>query len=433
MPPLNVLRYNSKVIDKLADHGYFIDDVTGSDYNYVDISEILENLGIHEAHDDIIELLCPYNNEVWRDTLTYIGVERALHICDELGAQYAINKILSRNIKLDKIMDDHIINTRGIGYAHCILAFDMGYNIIPCYNTVYANTISPQCLNIVNAIHNGLLLRTINMRSFNQPSRKIMLQSALCDIIHIVDYNDLYMICDIDCRDLLSLSLWKNVERIEGAHMYDIPNFSGAKNIKSITSRYVSGEHIRSCVNLRELCVPGNEKIKTCAYFADSLQSLDISWSMMGNIGLHMCRKIKILNASYNPNITNCNPFASSLIVLYANGSCGITDKGLDRCTRIKKLHAAGGCTITHCHPFAKTLRILYAHGCCGIHDAGLIHCHKLKELYAANNLNITTIKSFPSLKTLSYSSPRIKEELCNTYRNIIICDSIYQKNENTS
>jgi len=104
------------------------------------------------------------------------------------------------------------------------------------------------------------------------------------------------------------------------------------------------------------------------------------------------------LDASSNPKITTCNPFANSLEVLYAKYSCGIGDDGLKICLKLKYLNAASNPKITTCSPFARTLLHLYAcnnlnHSTdveCGITDDGIKTCTKLIELNSYCNDRIT-------------------------------------------
>ena len=135
-----------------------------------------------------------------------------------------------------------------------------------------------------------------------------------------------------------------------------------------------------------------NKNITTCEPFKDTLIKLYTSYGCgINNNGLKNCNKIQILDARFNEKITTCEPFKDTLIELNANGRCGINDNGLKNCNKIQILNASNNGNITICEPFKDTLIELNASWQCGINDEGLQNCNNLKKIYVVNNLNITT------------------------------------------
>ena len=134
----------------------------------------------------------------------------------------------------------------------------------------------------------------------------------------------------------------------------------------------------------------GDSGVAICESFAASVRKILI-------IGMERKRFLS------NNSIITCAPFATSLQILSARYSCGITDNGLRLCTNIKNLCAGNNGRITTCAPFATSLRILNAYGNCGISDNGLHACIHIENLDARYNFKITSCRTFAkSLRILN-------------------------------
>jgi len=206
---------------------------------------------------------------------------------------------------------------------------------------------------------------------------------------------------------------------IEILHV-EFSNYNG--NLGGITDTGLS-----LCLKIVELNAQNKPQIRTCAPFAYSLKKLnasndldasDIHCCGILDAGLSLCSIICKLNADRNSNITTCAPFAKSLKILYASEHCGISDTGLSKCIAIKKLCANDNPKITTCKPFARTLVILEAYGDSGICDEGLSRCTTITNLMVANNPRITTCAPFS--KTLN------KLDASN-FLNLICRDDVYE------
>jgi len=106
---------------------------------------------------------------------------------------------------------------------------------------------------------------------------------------------------------------------------------------------------------------------------------------------------IKKLNASNNPHITTVNHM-SRLEILYAQGNCGIDDKGIQN-ANLKELRADSNPRITTVNHMSR-LEILNAGWNCGIDDKGIQNAN-LKELRANSNPRITTVNHMSRLEIL--------------------------------
>ena len=419
MTLLRRLCSKSVFIRKLTDHGYFyIDDEYENKYRYaydddydddyddtyvssdddannntdddannnagdghISLATLLQNLDIYESPDDVIQLLTQLN---LRRIITKLGIERALIICDELGA--TTTEITDMDIPLDKVMDRELINTYFTNLDEIISAYNAGYKVIVDNDPFIEICNQSKSMKMINnASHNGMFIQSLVMaQHYNNTNvvhdyGDVISQSLSNDIMYI----DAHLIPD-KCLTAL-LQRCKNIEKIDNVRNLRQLPLSSMQNIRSITSEYIVDRDIELCTNLYALNVARNKLISSCAPFAHTLRILDVEYANIDDDGLRLCTKIKKLYASNNKHITTCEPFAHSLKILYAINS-NITDAGLVCCTRIKKLYADDNPNITTCTPFAKTLRVLHACGSCGISDAGLKYCRNLLLYSDANN-----------------------------------------------
>jgi hypothetical protein len=138
--------------------------------------------------------------------------------------------------------------------------------------------------------------------------------------------------------------------------------------------------------------VTANPNITTVEPFAETLELLNACGTCgIGDAGLVHARKINVLTANYNPNITIVPVTVDEL---YAVGSCGIDDAGLKNAHKIKKLYADDNPKITTIQPFAETLKSLSVSGNCGIDDAALhgIQCMKSLEISGNSKISIAAL-----------------------------------------
>ena len=354
------------------------------------LSTLLRDLNLDKfACDisDIVTLLCA--NKISNELINKIGAETAIIICDELRAPYIVDAILEKPIMLNKLSEHQIINYRN--QQNCINVCNCGYRIIVSdKGDVSYDHYSESLIN--NAYNNGLY--TPHVYSYND------------NIIQITPLvlNDIRKISHTRLKKFASC---KNIETIDRLVCDGTEPLPFAKNIKDI-SFAPSTDH---CVNLKQFT---------------QLRKLDTNWRNLSkhiqlpptlNI-LHgrndavsdwsivMCVRLKILNVSNNSNITTCAPFAQSLVILNAYGSCGINDNGLQMCSRLKILNASNNPNITTCVPFAKTLKQLDAECDSGIGDNGLQMCHRITTLNSYDNPKITTCKPFANtLRELTTNS----------------------------
>jgi len=406
MTSLRSLCHASKLISKLDKNNYFFHNDNNDDIlvDNTTLSTILQSLDIYESTNDVIILLTTSNSRTNTDKFS---IERTLTMCDELCVPAKISSILRQCIRLNNVMDDHIINFKDTSIGRCIRIYNNGYRIIINNNIGRGDTIIWKIPAINNASHNGLFIRSIDtsymMLMFYDTK---LLQNITNDIINI------------RCDDYDILQSRNNAEIIYSSQrVMNLKELSFAKNIKKLHVVRITDSDLESFTNLRELNLDCNKYVTSCNQIADTLWILDANRSIISDIGIYMCRKIKKLDASFNINITTCAPFAHSLIILDAVYS-GITDAGLKCCTRIKVLDASYCSKITTCEPFAKTLKSLKINctmsAQSGMTDQGLKRCTQIRFLHFYENPNINTISGFPLLKRLVYNTinPHIKEEL---------------------
>jgi len=364
-------RWKSRIIDRLVRNGDTLEN----------FSQLLLRLGIHESSDDITELLTIYDPST---------------MCDELCAPTVIAKILSKNILLDKLTDNHIINIADMCGDKCIHAYNNGYRII-MDDKIGCCKLYPITI-INNAVHNGLFIRSIYAHH-DITSDKTELSPSVTNNITDIAWNS-------DQDGTAIFQLCKNVENIHSTYINNLKELSFVKNIKKLRMADITDDDLKLFANLRELDLWFNKNTTTCNQVANTLRFLYANRSIISDNGIQMCKKIRKLSVANNMNITTCAPFAHSLIVLNA-ASSGITDAGLVCCLRIKVLNANFNNKITTCEPFAKTLKTLEACSAinepCGITSGGLTRCYNLRNLYIEFNYTIDTISGFPLLKRIVY------------------------------
>ena len=161
------------------------------------------------------------------------------------------------------------------------------------------------------------------------------------------------------------------------------------------------------------LGIPGAPRVDTVSHVAVTLRKLDVSGRAcgVGDAGLVLATRVRIINVSRNGAVRTVAPFAASLRELMASSGildvCGIDDAGLVSATRIRVLDATANAAISTVAPFAASLRSLGA--CdrrCGIGDAGLLTATGLKVLNAAGNAAISSASPFgASLRKLNASN----------------------------
>jgi len=401
---LSTLCSVSRLIRKLVENGYFADDS-------IDLSILLQNIDIHESDVSLLNA---------SQMVTTFGIVRTLTICDELCAPYIINVILLQNVTLDKVMDNHVINTGIISMNEYIQITNNGYKVVVEDNSKYYHGHS--CMNISdinNAFYNGACIWTFDTNLIRDQNNVFQFsQSVASEITHFVSYGITDAIYEI-------LPHCKNIEHVEISN-YDLNKLNYEKNIKCIVSTYVTETHLYPCVNLRELDASHNYSITSCEHVAHTLRILNAYRTHIDNNGVRTCSKIKSLTTSIY--ITTCKPFANTLVKLCARNYC-VSDAGLLCCTRIKILDASNNPCITTCDPFAKTLRYLAARCACGISNTGLTHCYKIKTLDIRSNPKIDTIAHFTLLKRFTYNLviQKLEEEI-SMRKHLRVSKSIVRK-----
>jgi len=401
---------DSRFINILVKNGY--DDT---------LSTLLRDLDINETTDNVTTLII-YGKLKYSNIYNKIGVEHAITICDELCARYNVNHIVQQNILLDKLLEHQIINS----YINDeIVVYNNGYRIISEKNirVTYRDEklLITNATLINNAHNNGLYAPYVHLDiNLNFISNKNIMQcvlddirviyrpslniAALCknaeEIIQLTDYNS------------AMLPFAKNIKKISLSflntnYVQDLDQFTQLRelatngrmlqlglqlpstlNILNLDDTYANNHNIKMCTRLKKL-ITYTSNITSCDHFAAHLVILNAHG--IGDYGLRMCRRLKILYAYSNPKITTCNPFAKTLRKLDASDCCGINDIGLQMCCRLKILNASHNIRITTCAPFARSLKILYARGnCCGIDNDGIALCANIRILDRYNNDKIS-------------------------------------------
>jgi len=340
------------------------------------------NTNIDTNIDDITSLIT--NTHDMRDTLIRIGINNAITICDELCIPSVIRAILSTKIP-NTIMSNDIINhamtiTISSSYTRGYkLVLNDTHSILNANYTILHNAL----LNNIYATRFSFQIVDRDRKHVSLCKRNTMIQNAMTDISIISlcnAYRDIYcetakddgecIIADLDDLNYdpvipyeSELKLFTNLKKLYAKNNVNLPNYASP------------------CLNsLEEVHIP-------CNYFY-----IDHQLTRCNNrdVALSLCTYIRVLDASNNPIITTCQPFAASLRILYASRRCRICDAGLALCKNIKLLDAYGNPRITTCDPFAKSLVKLLAGGQCGVGDKGMHLCDRLKNLNASGNTKIT-------------------------------------------
>jgi len=362
------------LLSPLCNISRFIGALVKNNYDGT-LSTLLHDLEIDESPDDIAKLLSGYIPLI----INKIGTERAITICDELCASFAINYMITNNVVLDKLSVNQVINYK---YADDhINAYNHGYRLVSqSMHSLYA-----KCTRINNAYDNGLYAPYVEFDLYIGAE-----QCVLDDIQKVI------------VSDVATLALCKNAEDVTifCDQCYDDDFVFPAQNIKilTITENLRSGvlinKFLAQFINIHTLDID-RLPISSSVQLTSALRILRADFSNLSDCGIIMCTYLKVLHASDNPYITTCNVFAKTLIRLDASKACGITDNGLLMCDRLKILDVHANKRVTTCEPFAKTLRQLDASNGCGIADAGLRLCNRLKILNADRNSKITTCSPF--------------------------------------
>jgi len=380
----------------------------------VDLKVLLPSLDIHESPDDIIELLvaglCTYSL-TFAIQLRKIGIERALLICDELCTPVIIDEILNIGERLDRLYEYKIINHRCDSPDIC-KAYNNGYQPIP-HNGKSYYILNTTLLN--TAFDNGLYISnsTLYLCDFDVINSNYTKDITNLHFHNFTGSKKMDEIWNLENVKKLMITYACVLQYDNACHIFERVA-KQLECIKIMDSGCtINDTHLELCVNLKELYADNNKCIKKCTQqYAKSLRLISASVDRVydcsiGSNCLLLCTNLKILNAHNNPNIITCAPFAHSLVALFAGQSncyvernglaqcCGIGNDGLRLCTRLKILHCANNIKITTCSPFAKTLRILDASRMCGIGDDGLKLCTRLTYLNASDNNDITTCASF--------------------------------------
>jgi len=175
----------------------------------------------------------------------------------------------------------------------------------------------------------------------------------------------------------------------------------------------MSNQNLAHCNIIKILYAQNNANITTCKPFAKTLRILDASGNscMIDDAGLKLCTNIKHLNHADNKWITTYEPFAKTLQVLSTGQhdikypfplQMGNYDIMLSRCTKLRELYIYGHISgmskylreveISECTPFARTLVILYIEGQCKLTDDKLKMCVNLKLVQSRGN-GLTMVK----------------------------------------
>jgi len=403
------LRTASKFVDRLIECGYVF---------YADLDTLLRNMGIATPATDVHTLLTAKIEQIFVTTLRKIGIEYALYICDELCAESTVRRIMNNVPQLDALSRNQIINAKINEYDEFISAYNNGYRAcepdIPIDPNYYESPTSVKnninTGEITNACANGLYLWRVV--SYDYPTavgflNKFGIAELPNNIYREIRTIALYNNCNNMMRRVLGvLQLCPNTDTLywcvtsdETTYLHYDNRYVFTKNIKNLTTNWMSDTWLSLFTNLRKLDVSNNTRITSCELFAKTIVILIANGRkcVLGDIGLKSCTKIKLLSATENVHITTCDPFAATLKTLYADviytpafPTTGMSNKGLSKCKKLRFLSASGNYRITTCAPFATSLKILHAARNSGLSDTALQICVKLKKVYSKGNNKIT-------------------------------------------
>jgi len=388
---------SSRLIARIVACGYDFD---------TPLSELLTHIGLYNSDtniNDIILLISTTDNNQ-HNTLIRIGINNAITICDELCIPSVIRDIISIKIP-NTVMSNDIIN-HAITMnrtSTMVSAYSRGYKLVTddrhAIEYLKISLLRNALLNNMHITHFSFTRMYSNSRQKSLCKRDTVIQNAMSDI-------SIISLCD-EYRDIYRKTAKNNgcdISDVDDAE-YDsvIPYKSELKLFTNLKKLYAKNN-----VNLPEYASPYlNSLIEVHIPCESRYINHELTLCNNRDIALSRCTHIRVLDASNNPIITTCRPFAASLRILYATKECSICDAGLAVCKKIKLLDACGNPRITTCVPFANSLVKLLAGGECGVGDKGLHLCDRLKFLSASGNPKITMHKSF---KKYSQNTIRIKQ-----------------------
>jgi hypothetical protein len=97
-----------------------------------------------------------------------------------------------------------------------------------------------------------------------------------------------------------------------------------------------------------------------------------------------------IINASYNPKITNLNRF-KKLTEINISWRCGVNDAGICELENLLIIKAFGNTKITNLNRFKKLTEV-YVSYMCGVDNAGICELENLLIINASGNHKITNL-----------------------------------------
>jgi len=286
----------------------------------------------------------------------------------------------------DKLGMSHIVNT----IIHLRILQDTCMQIQMIHHRLKMYDIIKAYANNYNVVYNNRL--TVIDRAHLQESR-LLAKRAMEKGLFVTKIDDNYYYDILNsCTSLTELDAHRDYNYIPSSFATFAPRLR-----KLVISRSnVTEDHMKLCTNIVELHAYCQKKITTCEPFAKTLKILFAGGTCgITDDALNACINLEELYACDNERITSCDPFACKLRKLNASRTCGITDYGLELCISIEVLNATDNPNITTCNPFARTLRRLNASRTCGITDDGLELCISIEILNAADNSNITTCNPF--------------------------------------
>jgi len=372
------------------------------------LSELLTHIELYNSADtdDITSLIS--NTDDRRNTLTKIGINNAIAICDELCIPSVIRTIISMKIP-NTVMSSDIINHTDTANTmnrtnFTISAYSHGYKLVLDDDRYKIKNL--QKISLRNSLLNNMYANHYSFGTMDDNYKHKSL--CKCDIVTQNAMSDISIIslCD-QFRDIYRKTAYAKSCGINNIHdlNYDaiIPYKTELKLFTNLKKLYAKNN-----VNLPEYASPYLKSLIE-VYIPCETSYITHHLTLCNNrdIALSLCMHIRVLDASNNPIITTCKPFAASLRILYATKKCRICDAGLVLCKRIKLLDTSDNPRITTCDPFATSLVKLLAGGKCGVGDKGLHLCDRLKFLHAPCNQKITMYKSFKK-----YSQNTIRKKL---------------------
>jgi len=310
---------------------------------------------------------------------------------DKLMMADGIHALVNINNKLHKRMTTQIINYGGSYRGRC----DMVMLYVCGYKIVHNNLLCP------TSVMSPLMIDYA------------MGHSMRINKLYLCNYRTTaYVSPNIDFHTDQDISICKSFAKTLRVLTASTPESHMRSRTYTDMYKVIGDDDIQLCVRIENLNADNNNKITTCKPFATSLRVLSARGSCgINNDGLQPCTNIVDLTTDSNGHITTCEPFANSLRILSAreyifnDTICGISDDALKSCTSIEILKADGNTKITTCKPFAESLRILSIKDSCGISNDGLSLCENITNLDAMRNYIVTTCEPFAkSLRILNAS-----------------------------